>query len=332
MVLGLHSATVAGLDCQADFSDKGVEFLKTQATALLVENTGTSRSDEDNGWFTQAQVDEIDRFLAVRMDLPETTIDGSGYFNDTDALCDRTWTCAKQEYIVCPGQKLSTTQFRDFTIDTDAGHTAGAARPRFDFYATEGKTYSIIMIDLLSPSFAEKLRGIGLNQECFMHYVAFNFDDANDLNELEGTSANEPMGTLQGAGNLNPDEPNKYTFMLFEHDEEVTFDSMELDGAIENCELGNILGLTGLDNADLVSFSYFNGVASGSTRFNSLVNPDLAPLVPAFGLTCDVLLDGVDDDPVDMCDFETGLPDSAAAVGISTIIGALGAMVAVSLV
>lgn len=307
-------AGAAMANCQYDGSKTGVANLKQAATKLLVDSTGTSLDGTNNKWFTADEVNTIDRFLGVEVVLPEVTLDGSGFFNNDQHLCSRTWKCDKQDYTVCPGETRTTAQFRSYTTDTLEGQDK--FRPKFSFPTTKGKKYSLIMVDLFSPKFAESGSKIGFTNTCFFHYMAFNFENADALNAMDGTDKDrEPMGPLVGAGNIQYGEPNKYTFLLYEHDGDLTFDAQKITDTFLACDLDNTFSITGLDNAELVSFSYFQGETSMSSRLTSLANEGLAPAVDAiFSSTCDNLIPKDEssysfDSALDMCPYGKPQPE-----------------------
>ena len=139
---------------------------------------------------------------------------------------------------------------------------------------------------------------------------------ADALNAMDGTDKDrEPMGPLVGAGNIQYGEPNKYTFLLYEHDGDLTFDAQKITDTFLACDLDNTFSITGLDNAELVSFSYFQGETSMSSRLTSLANEGLAPAVDAiFSSTCDNLIPKDEssysfDSALDMCPYGKPQPE-----------------------
>ena len=175
-------------------------FIHTQAAAAtLLENAGTAPGGAYQATFPAGKTNSIDRIFGMNYDLP--ALEQTGSAGDTlatggsdaskAALCERTWTCAKQTFDVCPGGTYTTAQVRGFATEATIGTPY---HPTYSFTATAGKHYSLVFVDLLSPAWAAAAAAMpGLKN--FPHFFAFNFANATELNALGGgTTAQTPFG------------------------------------------------------------------------------------------------------------------------------------------
>ena len=119
--------------------------------------------------------------------------------------------------------------------------TLCAQMPSYNWLATAGKKYSLLVIDMGRP---------GSPYSAFAHYFAYNVCNATEVTK----TLNSTLGAWRPGNHRQ-----LYVHLLFEHDADLAFDlsgMLQRTGSAVRTDLATFMAVTGLWNATLVSLNW----------------------------------------------------------------------------